>query len=143
MGSFRQLRAWKLYWTDPSVCTCQPRRRMPGNGLDCLDRCFLASEVVLVASVFETKTSLACLELNILYQSCPFVSATTIPLYIYWIKFKRACIDMITLSCANNFLYVMPCFLVFRWSKLYFFFPMEIQCNVYIQLTFSAYPKKT
>lgn len=66
MGSFRQLWAWKLYWTDPSVCTCQPRR-MPGNGLDCLDRCFLASELVLVASVFETKTSLACLELNIWY----------------------------------------------------------------------------
>uniref|UniRef100_A0A8C3DKD4 BRISC and BRCA1-A complex member 2 n=1 Tax=Corvus moneduloides TaxID=1196302 RepID=A0A8C3DKD4_CORMO len=65
MGSFRQLRAWKLYWTDPSICTCQPRRRMPGNGLDYLDRCFFASEVVLVASVFEAKTSLACLELNI------------------------------------------------------------------------------
>lgn len=67
MGSFRQLWAWKLHWTDPSVCTCQPRRRMPGNGLDCLDKCFLASELVLVASVYETKTSLACLELNIWY----------------------------------------------------------------------------
>lgn len=99
----------------------QPTRRAPGNGLDCLDGCFLASGIVLVASGFvrflKQKTSLTCLKLNILYLAWPFASATTIPLYIYWMKLKRACFDAVTFSCANNVLYVMPCFFVFRWYK--------------------------